>query len=196
MPKFTTTERETISANLFETGEKLFCEYGLRKLTVEKITMTIGIAKGSFYAFYESKEALYFDILVRYQQDMWQHMATFVEENKLLAPRPLVSATIMFMFELMAHYPLIQKTDDEALAILFDKLPQSIIQAHTSEDQEAIGMLLPYVNFTQPLEVVAKSFQALYGITTLLANEDRNLAQHVLAIFINGLVNELVEESR
>ena len=44
-------------------GIELFCEVGYLNTTVEKITNSLNISKGSFYTYFESKEALLLSIL-------------------------------------------------------------------------------------------------------------------------------------
>lgn len=53
---FTEKEQEKIREELFLAGIKLIKEYGIQKTTVDKLTRNCGIAKGSFYLFYSSKE--------------------------------------------------------------------------------------------------------------------------------------------
>ena len=62
MPKFTESEKQAIQETLLREGEKLFVEYGLKKVTVDELVKAAGIAKGSFYSFYSNKEHLYMDI--------------------------------------------------------------------------------------------------------------------------------------
>ncbi|HZY65025.1 MAG: TetR/AcrR family transcriptional regulator [Actinomycetota bacterium] len=64
MPTFTKTEREHIREQLLETGRELFPRYGLKKTSLEDLTRPAGIAKSSFYNFFDSKEALYLELLV------------------------------------------------------------------------------------------------------------------------------------
>lgn len=54
---FTKKQQEEIREQLFHEGIKLFRTYGVQRTTVSKLTSVCGIAKGSFYSFYESKEA-------------------------------------------------------------------------------------------------------------------------------------------
>ncbi|ODR82102.1 transcription regulation protein [Haladaptatus sp. W1] len=48
-----------------ETGTELFARYGVKKTTISDLTDPVGIANGTFYRFFDSKEALYFEILQR-----------------------------------------------------------------------------------------------------------------------------------
>ena len=53
---FTDEELEHIRSALIQAGIRLSKELGLRKMSVEKLPAAVGIAKGSFYMFFGSKE--------------------------------------------------------------------------------------------------------------------------------------------
>lgn len=53
---FTEEEMTRIRSALIEAGIRLSKELGLQKMSVEKLTEAVGIAKGSFYLFFGSKE--------------------------------------------------------------------------------------------------------------------------------------------
>jgi AcrR family transcriptional regulator len=64
MPKaFTEQEKDWIRTRLVEQGYELFATYGLKKTNIEELTQASGISKGAFYLFYESKEALFMDVV-------------------------------------------------------------------------------------------------------------------------------------
>lgn len=64
MPRaFKEEEKEKIRAKLLEAGRSCFLRYGLKKTTIEDVVHPAGIAKSSFYLFFESKEALYIEIM-------------------------------------------------------------------------------------------------------------------------------------
>lgn len=65
MPRaFTDRERERIHDKLLDAGRSCFTRYGLKKTTIEDLVKLAGIAKSSFYLFFESKEVLYMEILL------------------------------------------------------------------------------------------------------------------------------------
>jgi len=71
MPRaFTGAERAMIRERLLAAGRELFARYGLRKTTVEELARAAGIAKGTFYLFFPSKEALYAEVLLSVIPDM------------------------------------------------------------------------------------------------------------------------------
>jgi len=64
MPRtFTQSEKQVIRDRLLAAGGELFSRYDVRKTTVEGLARRAGIAKGTFYLFFPSKEALYAEVL-------------------------------------------------------------------------------------------------------------------------------------
>lgn len=57
MPEaFTKEKQEEIREQLFHAGVRLSRTIGVQRMTVARLTASCGIAKGSFYSFYKSKE--------------------------------------------------------------------------------------------------------------------------------------------
>ena len=76
MPRaFTAVEKETIRERLLQAGRDCFTRYGLKKTTIEDLTGPAGIAKASFYLFFDSKEALYVQILFDEMPAMMKRIA-------------------------------------------------------------------------------------------------------------------------
>lgn len=65
MPRaFKEEEKEKIRAKLLEAGRSCFLRYGLKKTTIEDVVGPAGIAKSSFYLFFDSKEALFIEVMM------------------------------------------------------------------------------------------------------------------------------------
>lgn len=62
---FSEEEKHRIRTALMDSGERHFARYGVRRARVEDIARETGIAKGSFYLFFESKEELFLQLLER-----------------------------------------------------------------------------------------------------------------------------------
>jgi AcrR family transcriptional regulator len=60
---FTVEERRRIHHSLLEAGRESFSTFGLKRSRIEDIARSSGIAKGSFYLFFASKEELCFTLL-------------------------------------------------------------------------------------------------------------------------------------
>ncbi len=64
MPSFGAQERVRIETELRRTAARLFAAQGLRKTTLDELVASAGIVKSSFYAFFDSKESLYLDLML------------------------------------------------------------------------------------------------------------------------------------
>ena len=62
---FSPQERARIVEKLLATAAGLFTTQGVRKTTLDELVRPAGIAKSSFYAFFDSKEALYLELMNR-----------------------------------------------------------------------------------------------------------------------------------
>ena len=75
MPKpFSATQKETIREKLMEAGRTCFLRYGLKKTTIEDLVKPAGIAKASFYLFFDTKEALYLEIFLQEIPEMMERI--------------------------------------------------------------------------------------------------------------------------
>ena len=62
---FTPDEKDGIARVLVETAEQLFATQGLKKTSLDELVQAAGISKGSFYVFFDSKESLYLEVMLR-----------------------------------------------------------------------------------------------------------------------------------
>lgn len=70
---FTTEQQESIREELFRAGIRLSRSEGMQRMTVSKLAASAGIAKGSFYHFFDSKEAFIL-ALIGYTGEKLQHL--------------------------------------------------------------------------------------------------------------------------
>lgn len=71
MPKIVgESERQRIKDAMQNAVIQLIKQKSIRKITVEEITQVIGIGKGSFYLYYESKELLFYSVVKFCEQNM------------------------------------------------------------------------------------------------------------------------------
>lgn len=70
---FTTEQQENIREELFRAGIRLSRSEGMQRMTVSKLAAAAGIAKGSFYHFFDSKEAFIL-ALISYTGEKLQHL--------------------------------------------------------------------------------------------------------------------------
>jgi AcrR family transcriptional regulator len=138
MPKaFSEHEKETIRAQLREKGKKLFEKQGLRKTSVDELTEAVGISKGAFYLFYESKEELFLEILEELETDFRARIFDFSIGAKPNA-RQLLAKLFKDALLTWDEYPLLKNFGRTEYEYLARKVPAERIQSHAHRDDEFV----------------------------------------------------------
>ena len=134
MPKgFTDHEKELIGKRLLEQGYKLFSAYGLKKTNIEEIARASGISKGAFYNFYESKEALFMDVIEGVEKRFRREILAMIDLPGP-SPRLRLFAVLKKAFSLFQTVPLLQFSTGGDFDLLFRRLPQGKLQEHMASD--------------------------------------------------------------
>lgn len=137
MPKgFSERERALIGADLLAKGRELFGAHGLRKTNVEDLTRAVGISKGAFYLFYESKEALFFEILLQFEAEYRARMLAALRTGGLPPEQRLRDALRQAVTLWRAH-PLFSSFGSDDMVYLGRKLTPEQIEANMAGDLQA-----------------------------------------------------------
>ena len=68
-------------AAILREAEKLFERYGYRKVSIDEIVAAAGIAKGTFYLYFESKDVLYHEIFISYHTEVMPQAIDMIERE-------------------------------------------------------------------------------------------------------------------
>lgn len=187
MPRFTDTEREAIQAALLQEGEKLFSAHGLKKVTVDDLAEAANISKGSFYAFYQSKEHLFAIINFRIQDRLFADIKNELEKHKTTPPKELAAYILKYLFQKATQHPILVSIDKAIMQHLQRKLPPDLFAEHTSDDAAMVQMLGDYgIHFSEDTVVVAKTLQTILGCSNMLADDSDH--QKVVDVLIGGVI--------
>jgi AcrR family transcriptional regulator len=106
MPRgFTNNEKERIRRELLRRGREHFARYGLKKTSVDDLARLTGIAKGSFYKFFPSKEALFMAIHVESEQKLRVELLRHIED--IQDPAEKLRTFLKDSFALMEKDPVL-----------------------------------------------------------------------------------------
>lgn len=143
MPRgFNDKEKALIKQNLLEKGRHLFGTYGLKRTTIADLTREAGIAQGSFYNFYDSKEDLYFEILEIEESQLKEELLRELNPWEK-HPRQYLKQMLHRSLAMVDEYPLIaQMYLDNTMDILVRKLSDEKLERHFNKDKED---LLPLI---------------------------------------------------
>lgn len=117
-------------------GKELFIKYGLAKTSIDDIVQACGIAKGSFYKFFDSKEELFYVILQDQEEISNRLIGGHLQKD--LPPKELIASFLHMAYQMADENPLLhqwfQERDHERI---LRKIPQHLrtnyAQAHTEK---------------------------------------------------------------
>lgn len=175
-PAFSAEEKARITTLLLESGRALFTTRGLRKTSLEELVAPAQIAKSSFYQFFDSKEALYLELMMGRMAEVKRRV---VDEALLGTPdvreglRRFLRATIAELTtdplygRLMTHpeemAAVARKLDPETVTAAPDNPVTALYEAVT--DKHGRGELID----TDPAVIVG----VLQAVLLLPMNADR-----------------------
>jgi AcrR family transcriptional regulator len=138
---FTEADRAAIREALVEAGREQFLRFGLRKTNIEELARAAGIAKGTFYHFFDSKEDLCMEIFDREETAMRKEVEAILsgERDAAKALRAVLDYALEFVRgnSLLTH---LRETGEYAL--LARGVGARRLGEHLSHDVEFVRMLL------------------------------------------------------
>lgn len=83
MPKgFTEHEKSIITEKLILECKISWQKYGYKKTNIDSLCNNIGISKGSFYSFFDTKESLFYHVLTETQDKLYNIVEKIINENQ------------------------------------------------------------------------------------------------------------------
>ncbi len=139
--KFTELEKEKIREELLKVAYRFFVDKGFKNTSLEDITSSVGIAKSSFYIFFESKEKLYMELLA--------HEGEQIEKQvwpKVIAAKDIRSAIKIYLNEMALEL------EDKILTqrLVYDLEEYKIVSRKLNPDyvgSEHLRSIVPLVEF-------------------------------------------------
>lgn len=194
MPKkFNELEKARIEHKLMECARELFIRYGIKKTSVEDLAKGAGIATGSFYSFYQSKEELFFDLLEAEEAQI----RSVLMKQALNRPLNKESFTLFLMdsFKLISENPIIQQILlSESFEALIRKLPSERLERNFNQDQD---MLYPFIQKWQTAGLLrTKSPELIISMIRsliLLSLHKREIGDSVYEDTIQLIISALAE---
>lgn len=126
MPKaFSDREKKIIKKKLIGKAKEYFGIFGLKKTNIGDLTKSIGIAKGTFYNFYKSKEELFLDVLEKVEQD---HVDFLSKEiiNSDKSPKEVFKFFLKYRYNVIETESIIKMLlSSDEMDYLFRMLPET-----------------------------------------------------------------------
>ena len=138
---FTEEQNETIRRDLIREARCCGVTVGMRKTSVEQLTEAVGISKGSFYKFFDSKELLFFAVLEDIHTECFAAAQKSLQENAAIDPASRTAAAILAACRWLSETKAFVFIENDA-EFLLHRLPEEVKTAHYHDDETHIRLLL------------------------------------------------------
>ena len=138
---FTDEQNEQIRNDLIREAQRCGITIGMRKTSVEQLAEAVGISKGSFYKFFDSKELLFFTVLEDIHTECFAAAQRSLQENAAFAPAARAAEAILAACRWLAETKAFVFIEQDA-DFLLHRLPENVKTAHYHDDETHIRALL------------------------------------------------------
>lgn len=166
---------------------------GMRKTSVEQLTEAAGIAKGSFYKFFPSKELLFFAVLENIHTETYAVAEKALQDNAELPPTERAAKIILAACKYLSDTKAMTFIENDA-EYLLRRIPEDIKNAHYHDDEIHIRQILEASELMQKggMELAAATIRGLI-LTVSHQGEIGKLYPQVLETLVRGACKELFD---
>ena len=120
---FTDYETEQLRKALLKETRRCAVTLGMKKTSVDQLTKAVGIAKGSFYKFYESKEMLFFAVLEGVHSELYNVADRALSENGGVPPSERTAKAVLAVCKRLSDTGDMVFIENDA-KLLLQRLPE------------------------------------------------------------------------
>ena len=188
---FSEREKENIRKSLIDICKQSWTQYGYKKTSVDEMCKQVGISKGAFYLFFESKEALFCEVLCSVQREICEMAEAAMEEEK---GKPGVVKALKLIYRAYDKNSFLYGSDTADYTILMNKVSEE--QAKEMEQAGELSRQLFLCHPALKFRVNANmAISVIYSLIMNIKNKDI-LPQNHLEVFdfmADKLIDDLYE---
>ena len=190
---FTEEQNETIRRDLIREARCCGVTVGMRKTSVEQLTEAVGISKGSFYKFFDSKELLSFAVLEDIHTECFAAAQKSLQENAAIDPASRTAAAILAACRWLSETKAFVFIENDA-EFLLHRLPEEVKTAHYHDDETHIRLLLEKYDLV-PSRGISLAAATVRGLILTVSHKEQigELYPQVLETLVYGACRELFE---
>ena len=188
---FTEEQDETIRRDLIREARCCGVTVGMRKTSVEQLTEAVGISKGSFYKFFDSKELLFFAVLEDIHTECFAAAQKSLQENAAIDPASRTAAAILAACRWLSETKAFVFIENDA-EFLLHRLPEEVKTAHYHDDETHIRLLLEKYDLV-PNRGISLAAATVRGLILTVSHKEQigKLYPQVLETLVYGACREL-----
>ena len=188
---FTEYETEQLRKALLKETRHCAVTLGMKKTSVDQLTKAVGIAKGSFYKFYESKEMLFFAVLEGIHSELYGVADQALSETASLPTSERVAKAILAVCKRLSDTGDMIFIENDA-KLLLQRLPEEVKKVHYHDDETHIRQLLEKYDLV-PKSGTSLAVATVFGLILTVSHKEQigELYPQVLETLVNGTCREL-----
>ena len=188
---FTDEQNEQIRNDLIREAQRCGITIGMRKTSVEQLTEAVGISKGSFYKFFDSKELLFFAVLEDIHTECFAAAQKSLQENAAIDPASRTAAAILAACRWLSETKAFVFIENDA-EFLLHRLPEEVKTAHYHDDETHIRQLLEKYDLV-PNRGISLAAATVRGLILTVSHKEQigKLYPQVLETLVYGACREL-----
>ena len=188
---FTEEQNETIRRDLIREARCCGVTVGMRKTSVEQLTEAVGISKGSFYKFFDSKELLFFAVLEDIHTECFAAAQKSLQENAAIDPASRTAAAILAACRWLSETKAFVFIENDA-EFLLHRLPEDVKNVHYHDDETHIRLLLEKYDLA-PNRGISLAAATVRGLILTVSHKEQigKLYPQVLETLVYGACREL-----
>ncbi|RKI43414.1 TetR/AcrR family transcriptional regulator [bacterium D16-51] len=184
---FTEREKEDIKRCLQEACKQSWTQYGYKKTSVDGLCKQAGISKGAFYLFFESKEALFCEVLCSVQEQICNAASEVIEKNK---DKHGVAEALKLIYQEYDKNNFLYGSSNMDYAVFLNKLSEK--QAKRIEESNNMSQQLFLRQPNLKLKVNADmAVSVIYSLIVNIKNKDILPYNHIETF--NFMVDHLID---
>ena len=190
---FTDFEFEQLQHALLQGTRRCAVTLGMKKTSVEQLTRAVGIAKGSFYKFYESKEMLFFAVLEGIHSELFGVADRVMSDDGGLPPSERAAKAILAVCKRLSETGDMVFIENDA-KLLLQRLPENVKTEHYHDDETHIRELLEKYDLA-PKGGASLAAAAVRGLILTVSHKTQigALYPQVLETLVHGACRKLFE---
>lgn len=188
---FTEREKENIKKSLQKACKQSWTQYGYRKTSVDDLCRQTGISKGAFYLFFESKEALFCEVLCSVQEQICTAASKVIEKHR---DRHGVAEALKLIYREYDKNNFLYDSNSADFTILMNKLSEEQCKKIEESNQMSQQLFLsqPHLRLKADADM---TMSVIYSLIMNIRNKDILPRDHreTFDFMVDHLIDSLYE---
>lgn len=188
---FTERERETIRKNLMNACRQSWTQHGYKKTNIDELCKQAGISKGAFYLFFDSKEALFCDVLCCVQEEIYNKASDLMER---CPDQSGVADAVKAIYRDYDENNFLYNANSSDFTVLTNKLSEEQLEKikRSNDRNRTLFLDHPHLQFKVNPEI---ALSVIYALIMSIKTKDVIPYQHtaVLDFMVDHLIDDMYE---